>query len=244
MLGLSITSPDHPETIVRGFIDFIGFIALSHFVGCLLPSRVHILRSDGSALFVLLRGGEQAARYVALTNLVLLELQKVRSPDWPEHWITQATALPDGSTDDAFGCYYGYFWHKATGNSEEAQRCMKRVMERIEQIPGAHRPAIYLEAAFYYAFDVGNAREARKCLAQSHNAPNMTDSRRARIEACILRAEGDLPGCLHCARQALTRLQTAAPYEDSAIESRFLEALIHMSEVELKTTAQRAAADT
>src|SRR5258708_12346555 len=73
-----------------------------------------------------------------------------RAGGWAWNWVEDATTLPDGLADDAYGCYYAYFWHIARRDYAAAGKAIVRATVAEKSLSADYRPHPPLQPPYYY----------------------------------------------------------------------------------------------
>jgi hypothetical protein len=162
-----------------------GFISATALIGSLMPFRSGPLRSDGSNLWILLRGGKAAERYAAVAAMATDLRLGGLSADWLSNWVEDATALPDGKTDDAFGCYFAYYWHLAMRDYPSAGKMILRAVAAERSLPADYRTQAHLETAYYYLHFDGDLDKAKTHFEKGKGSPLATHERVQAIQKAI-----------------------------------------------------------
>jgi hypothetical protein len=168
----------HPDQSLLTTLSMLwGFISATVLIGSLLPFRNGPLRSDGSTLWILQSSGKAAARYAAMISIATDLRLGGTAAGWPANWMEDATALPDGRTDDAFGCYYAYFWFISRREYGSAGKAIVRALAAENSLPTDYRAQAHLEAAYYYVHVDGNLDQARLHFEKGKSSPLATHAR-------------------------------------------------------------------
>src|SRR5258708_10455814 len=109
-----------------------------------------------------------------------------RAGGWAWNWVEDATTLPDGLADDAYGCYYAYFWHIARRDYAAAGKAIVRATVAEKSLSADYRAQAHLEAAYYYVHFDGDLDKARFHFEKGKCSPLATQ---ARIRAIQLEIE-------------------------------------------------------
>lgn len=153
--------PPRDQSPLISLMMILGMISAVALISSLLPIRIGPFRSDGSALWIFFRGGRAAQRYAAVMAIAVNQQLSIAATGWPSNWIEDATALPDGKTDDAYGCYYAYLWHIARRDYPAARKAILRATAATKSLPADHRAQVHLDAAEYYLRFDGDLERAQ-----------------------------------------------------------------------------------
>ena len=203
----------------------IIFAALNIGIGLvtLVPMKTSGFHTDGARILMLLKGGEQAQRWVAALNISYLSLLK-RPREIDPALINAALANPDGSLDAVGAHLIGYMSALDRGEIETAERLLAYAIEHHEAYPDGYREAIWIEAA-YMAARKGDAAAARHYLRNVKSSGLVEGYTRVRVEATILQAEGQTAQAQALARKGLDHLHKYNPGAAAEFERAELEAL-------------------
>jgi hypothetical protein len=108
---------------------------------------------------------------------------------------------------------------------EDVEYYLKRSLKNVRRLSPAFRKALYMDAAFYYAYYASDAQLAREYYEKGKNTKNGFIN--LRFEAAVLYAEGDTETCLSLASEAMTRLTEIGRSDIEAYEKNYLQNLIH-----------------
>jgi hypothetical protein len=155
--------------------------------------------SDGLRLLRLLREGPTSRRESALFGLAASLQAGIRPRGWRFAWILQATALSDGTAEEALAHWFAYDQAQERGWVDAAAQHLDRAMQLRHQLPVHHQSVYLLEAAFYTASFRSNPVEARSMFEQAAEKPTRSTAFQnlsLRAEAAVLSAEAASPSFL------------------------------------------------
>ena len=160
-----------------------GIVCLMLIIAGLWPWRAKKtgLMSDGGRIRMLLRGGADADRWVALVMLMNTSMAGRRPREWDTRWIQPATALSDHTVDEWQACLWAYMWALDREDVDLAGEYLDRLEPLGENLPLV-RPLVAAEVAFFEARHRGNLVRARERLA---SASPETNEPRFRAEAAV-----------------------------------------------------------
>ncbi|TVR67736.1 MAG: M50 family peptidase [Gemmatimonadales bacterium] len=185
----------------------LGAFSLIGTVVNAVPLTDSGILSDGGRIRMLGRGGPEADRMMAALFLAGAVGGGVRPRDWRREWIDAATALQDGSPDEASACALAYYWALDRGEIDEAENYLRRAAAAASDVPILAR-SLAAEAAFFAARHRGDIDTARQNMMGVGDSWLERDTR-LRAEAAILALEGRPAEAAERASEALSALQEA-----------------------------------
>jgi hypothetical protein len=200
------------------------FLLVSTVIGVcnLVPFKNPSLVSDGKRILMLLRGGGQGERWIAIAQLAADLLNGVLPEDLDPGLLAMATAVRDDSIDTIAGHLFAFSSVWYTGTADEAAR----LLEVCLQYSGSARPLLR-EAAFSDAGVFQGRKRRRQDLAREWLAelPEKTQypGLRQRVEAAMLEAEGDFGGSLKKLEEVESALQTLPNRQQRMISLRSVQ---------------------
>lgn len=189
----------------RLFVAVFGIASLIVGLISLNPYRPG-MASDGLRLLRLWPGGTAAERDAALFTIFGLIYAGIRPADWPQRLLEQATALIDGTADEATGQILAYYHALDLGRPGSAGNHLNRALELVTVQSHSLRPGYYLEAAYSAAMLENNKEKANDYLARAGWGAAIEPYRRLRCEAAVLMAHGQTVRAMEQADLALALL--------------------------------------
>ena len=207
----------------KGFASWLFLCAsiAGGLVELLVPFGTPTGPSDAKLLLMLLRGREQAERWLALMKLGA-ELSDGVSPEWLSRgFLAKAVAIRDNSPDTVTGHAFAYaaaFWQN---KDTEAAQFLETCLQYSAHASAATREALMSDASVFQARKRKRADLAEQwldSLPQVAQVPWL----RIRAEAGILEARGDVQGALGKLDEVEKKLLAAANSVQREIFLRFL----------------------
>lgn len=212
------------------FVGITGLLSAMIFVVTAIPGRTSGFMTDGARLWMLLRGGAASERLGATLALTSLMLGTVRPRDWPPQVLEAATALPDGTLDDASASTGMYYHALDRGEVERAGRYLERALAARDALPAAARPNFFLEAAFFEGLFRRNATTARAWMDQATGGLLVEPQSRLRAEAAVLLAEGREAEAAKGANEGLEAAQRSSYLGMAEAEADWLRAILEAAQ--------------
>jgi hypothetical protein len=184
----------------------ITFISIIIFVGTLLPIRTKGLRSDGTRLHILLRGGARARRHVAFSTLSALVFIGVRYRDLPSEQVETALVPRDETSESAGAHLLAYYWALDRGDVHRALELLPKASSLNTPDQRATRAKVTLELAYMSARHVPPPDFVRK-LWNAAARDLCPASLRFRTAAAINLMEGRAEAAVDQAERALKLLE-------------------------------------
>ncbi len=197
----------------------LGILSGAIFLATLVPMRAGGFVSDGGRLLRLLRGGAVAEREAAVLALVALSAAGTPPREWPADLVHRGLEPRDGSLEECSGATLAYCHALDAGDVDGAARHLDRALGLLPALPPLMAPSLYAEAAYFQAAHRGRADAARAWLARIPTKAMMVKPYdRARAEAAVALAEGDLAGAARLAREGLAALPAYCALERAGLE--------------------------
>jgi Zn-dependent protease len=149
---------------LRLFCLSLGTISLLLVVVTLIPMPNGIFLTDGARLLRLRRGGELAARDVALLQLYALSLMNKPTSEWSEEAIRASLTPQDSSIFEVTGCLFAYSWFLERNELETAGRHLDRCLEIVQNLRSSMLAGYLVEAAWFMAWHRGDVQAAESLM--------------------------------------------------------------------------------
>ena len=194
----------------------------------LIPMRSGGFHTDGGRILMLWKGGEAAERWCAAAAISHLALTR-RPREMDATLLAHAIASADNSLDGISVRLIAYSTALDQGNLSEAEAHLAFALANSDNYPAPLRPIITIEAA-YLAARLNRPSEARAYLEQSRGGSLIEPYTRARAEAAVLRAEGNISAAQAAAQTGLRDLDRRQPGPVAAMEQEILQDLARAAE--------------
>lgn len=206
--------------IPNGMARIAAVFSLLIFIATAIPMTTGGMATDGARVMRLLGAGPMAQREAALMPLVAMWGAGVPPREWPADLVQQSLAIEDGSVDEYNAYVLAYSHALDGGDTGTARSHLARARQLVEGLPDAFRPSLYVEDAYFAARHDRDVVRARELLAKvPKRALGVTAYERARADAAILAAEGDIVQARRVAMDALA----AAPPSNAFARARLAE---------------------
>lgn len=176
--------------LVMSFLSFIIFIITS------IPMHISGFSSDGARVVRLLKGGETARFEILILKIISGSTSGLRPKLLDTNELMEAQNLAN-KLNAPFGVYIHSFFHQAAfdrGDIEKAENHLLDYINEADRIPEGLRNAVWLDAAFYYAFAKKDINEAEKYWNQFKPTAMISKAQVFATEAAIsaLKNEKDI----------------------------------------------------
>lgn len=176
--------------LVMSFLSFIIFIITS------IPMHISGFSSDGARVLRLLKGGETARFEILILKIISGSTSGLRPKLLDTNELMEAQNLAN-KLNAPFGVYIHSFFHQAAfdrGDIEKAENHLLDYINEADRIPEGLRNAVWLDAAFYYAFAKKDINEAEKYWNQFKPTAMISKAQVFATEAAIsaLKNEKDI----------------------------------------------------
>lgn len=221
--GLGLLLPLPPA-----WLAFLGVLSLSGLFNVLavtIPDSTSGFLTDRARWQMLRRGGPAAVRWTAVAQLTARALQSQRPRTWDPEVVAQAVALPDGSIDDLNGRLYALLYYLDTNQIEAAGAQLDALLADVDALPALMRPAIFVEAAYFFARFRRDAAAARAWLKRAPDNQFVEKLARLRAETAVLLAEGKEAQAQQVLETAVSLANSAAPTSSLLAEKAWLHEL-------------------
>lgn len=169
------------------FFLIMAFLSLVIFLVTAIPMHFGGFSSDGARVLRLLRGGETARFETLILKLIAGSTSGLRPGLVNIDELNEAHALAT-KLKAPFGVYLLSFFYQSSfdrGETEEAERYLLEYIERADDIPAGLRNAVWLDAAFFYAFTRRDLDTAEKYWSQFKPAAMIPKAQILATEAAI-----------------------------------------------------------
>ena len=208
-------------------LQALGIASLLLGIATLIPMRFGGLASDGRQLLDMLGSSAEAERAAAVMALHVRSAGGERPRDWSLPLLERALALPDGSVHDVAAQVLAYRRALDLGDLGEAEGCLRRALDRIDDLPSGQAGRLALEAAFFTAAYRGDAAGARAWLARAGGVTVLLEPHaRWCAEAAIFAAEGNAARAVSAAARAEEELAGALDVGSAQARTEALRALL------------------
>jgi len=217
------------------------FVLMSVLIGLLnlVPFRNLSMLSDGKRILMLLRSGGQGERWLAILQLATDIRSGVAFENLRPDFMALAISIRDASPDTVTAHALAYTAAMYRNENDEAARSLEICLQYSYLASPALREALISDAGVFQARKRKRADLAEQWLAE---LPEKTEfpARRARIEAAILEAQGNLDDALAKLAEVETALQALPDPQQRQIALTSLHRW--RSEIQTKQTAALAVA--
>lgn len=219
-------------------LAFTGLISATLGLCTILPLPNGSFVTDGMRFLRLARGGALAARDAAQLTLTVQDRAGTPTAALDAHLVAQALAPVDGSMHEVMGRATAWSWLlPQPGREAEALLHLQRAQVIARGLPFDLEALITHELAFHTAFVDGDAASARAMLEPHAKAlARMPAFSRARCEAAIALAAGDIPAALAQVAESRARLAALPGRRTGSM----LWALDRLDEIEQRVRARIA----
>ena len=144
--------------LVMAFLSFVIFLVTA------IPMHFGGFSSDGARILRFLRGGDAARFEVLILKIIAGSTSGLRPKLLDMDELNEANTLAV-KLNAPFGVYLHSFFHQAAfdrGETEEAEHHLLDYIKRADEVPEGLRNAVWLDAAFFYAFGKRDIDSAEK----------------------------------------------------------------------------------
>jgi len=216
------------------FLMLVAIMALVATVGAVLPFSTGGFSTDGGQFLDLVRGGHRAERRLTMMTLSAYSINGTRPRELDPLLINRLLELSAEQKDQiAVAAHHFAFYHYLDlGRTDLAGAALDRALELKEAYPAELRSGLWLEHAYFqgrYGDDVISAEESLKKgsggFVEAHT--------RARAEAAVALARGDIQGARTAIDLALSKIDRSMDRGGAKAEKEWIQ--------ELDTQVNRAA---
>jgi hypothetical protein len=183
----------------------LGVLSLAIVCATAIPNALGGFLSDGAAIRMLLKGGHEAERLLAINALMGQFFAGVRPRDWSPEFVRQAACVQDGSAVESGAASYGLLHALDQGDLTAARGYLARMQATSGNAPALSQGELRGAEAWLAVAD-GHITEARAAFEQMQGAMVDEFSRR-RVLAAILLAEGKEDEGMAAAREGLALME-------------------------------------
>ena len=206
--------------------------SLARFALAALPWGARSIPADGAQVMLLLAGGAPADRFCALRRIAAAQREGVRPRAWPEHWITDALAIHDGSAAEAMASHYAFRRALDGCAHDRASSFLDRGLALRAQLPRAAACTLLADAAYFEARIRDDAARAKGWLDEAARRRPACPVAERRAAAAVAIASGDFAAGAALAREGLAWLERIQREEQRAmpVESDWLGEMLARAE--------------
>jgi hypothetical protein len=162
-LMLMVDVVGHVDLLTLTYLFLVmAFLSLIIFLVTSIPTHFGGFSSDGARVFRLLRGGDRAKFEILILKIIARSVSGLRPGLTDKDELHEALAL-GSKLNSPFCVYLHSFLHQTAfdrGEMEEAEQYLIDYIEQADEVPAGMRNAVWLDAAFFYAY-------AKKDLAKA-----------------------------------------------------------------------------
>jgi len=182
--------------ILTYFFLLLSFFSLIIFVVTAMPMHKGGFSTDGARVIRLLKGGDTARFEILLLKFIAGSASGLRPKLIDMAELQEAQILSD-RLNAAFGVYLHSFFHQAAfdkGDFPMAEQHLLDYIREADKIPAGIRNAVWLDAAFFYAFAKHDLNEAQRYWSQFKPAALIPKAQVLATEAALamLNKDGEL----------------------------------------------------
>jgi hypothetical protein len=156
----------------------------------------HRQRSDGARLMMLKTSREKTTRWLCLCALARQYRLGKGPKSWNAHWIKQATAIRDSTTDEQAARWLAYLAASDRKQADPAAYNLERCLELAGQSVATVRDTLALEAAVHTAWFRNDADKSARWLAQVKSPKQVPKLMQLRGAVALACAKGDFDGAI------------------------------------------------
>jgi hypothetical protein len=190
------------------FFFIVALLSLLIFFATAVPMRVGGFYTDGARVLRLQRGGDAAQFENLLLKLTANTLSGVRPKSLNINELEEALAIAK-RLDEPFGVYMHGFLHQAAFDNNEIEKAEKHLLEYVNEadnFPEGVRNAVWLDAAFFYAYAKRDLEKAETFWQQFKPAAMIPQAQVFATEAALSFLKKDKETALSKIENALKEL--------------------------------------
>lgn len=181
--------------VSESLLFIISFQSSVIFLLTIVPFRTGGFYSDGARALRFMRGGDTSRYEVLLMKIITSSSGGIRPRLLNQAELQEALDL--GKKIEAptklFIEYYNYQSALDKGDYDEAESSLKKYLDEMNSIPEGFRSAVFLDAAFYYAFARRDLTVALSYWEQFKPSAVIPKASVLAAEAAILHLQHDAP---------------------------------------------------
>ena len=147
----------------------VGVLSLAVAVATMIPNVLGGFVSDAAAIRMLLEGGPEAERLLAMSALMGQLFEGTRPRDWSTEFVRRAACLQDGSPVEGGAAYFGLIHALDQADLTAARQHLTRMLAANENAPTLAKGELRMADAWLAVAD-GRISEARAAFAQAQGA--------------------------------------------------------------------------
>jgi hypothetical protein len=148
--------------LIGSLFGLISFLSLLIFIATIIPLHISGFYTDGARALRFLRGGDTARFELLLMKIISSSSGGIRPRLLDLNELDEAVMLAK-KLNAPMGVYlHAYYYQKALDEEkfDEAEKHLKEYIAEVESIPTGIQSAVWLDAAFFYAYARKDAQQA------------------------------------------------------------------------------------
>lgn len=205
------------------FLVVLALVSLVITIGALVPYGDGGFASDGSQYLDLMKGGRRAERRLMMLTLTAHSLNGKRPREWDTSLIERLIELAAHKLDQiCVAAHHIAFYHYLDlGQIDRARTELDMALELREGYPNALQSGLWLEQAFFRARYEGDGNGAKESLEKGSGG-YVEAHTRARAEAAVALANGDLPQAMTAIAHGLSQIDRSMDRGGAIAEKEWL----------------------
>lgn len=226
LLPLRPPSADSPAEFASLGLVLLAVGSLGIGVVTLVPATTSGFPTDGAQILRQLRGGPEAKAHAALQALVGLSLGGARPRDWPHALVEQALELQPDTAMGLSSLQMAHVHALDHGRISDARGFLELALASRETLPGALRPGLLAQGAYFAAAHDGDPERARRLLEEVKGPGLGAEHLLLLAEVAVRLGEGDDAGARERVDPARARLHTAIDAGTARAQAEWLDHVV------------------
>jgi len=227
ILLINLLQPGHIIWMhISFFLMIVAIMALLTTISSLLPLSTRGIATDGGQFRDLVRGGHRAERRQTMMTLSALSLNGSRPREWDPLLLNRLLELAEHQIDQisVAAHHYAFYYYLDGGRTDLACTELDKALELKEAYPSELRPGLWLEHAYFQARYGNDPLGAEESMKKGSGGYVETHTR-ARAEAAVALAKGDIQGARNAIDLALSRIDRSMDKGGAKAEKEWIQEL-------------------
>jgi len=186
----------------------IAFLSICIFIATAIPLHTGGFTSDGGRIWNLQVGGDKARFELLILKIITNSTGGIRPSDLEVKDLVEAIKLAK-KIDAPFGVYLHSYFHQLTwdaGNVDAAEKHLQDYIDEIDSIPPGIQNAVWLDAAFFYAYAKRDLEKANSYWNQFKPAALIPKAQIFATEASLYALKNDRESSLKKIDEAIIQI--------------------------------------
>lgn len=203
LLATALTASD-----ISYLLMVLALLSIALFVATIIPLHLGGFTSDGGRIWNLQAGGDKSIFELLLLKIIMSSMAGIRPSALDAEELEEAVRLSK-KINAPFGVYLHSYFHQLTwdaGNVDAAEKHLQDYIDEIDSIPPGIQNAVWLDAAFFYAYAKRDLEKANSYWNQFKPAALIPKAQIFATEASLYALKNDRESSLKKIDEAIIQI--------------------------------------